>query len=194
MSRLLVIDNYDSFTYNLVHYIEGVLESDVDVIRNDEIDFARAGHYDCFVLSPGPGLPHEAGQLMDLIDRFSPHKIIFGVCLGMQAIALHYGGKLENLDKVYHGVASTIHFTLEDNILFNKLPSSFKVGRYHSWVVDKKCFPSQLEITSEDKTGSVMSLRHRSLPVFGVQFHPESILSEYGKKIIFNFLKQTGMI
>jgi anthranilate synthase component 2 len=193
MGKLLVIDNYDSFTYNLVHYIEEVLGSDVKVIRNDEIDLEEIARYECIVLSPGPGLPCEAGLLKSLIHRFYSEKKILGVCLGMQAIAECFGGKLRNLEQVYHGEATLVKLKAEDNALFAGLPVEFKVGRYHSWVVDKTNFPANLVITSEDENGLIMSIRHREFPIHAVQFHPESILTENGKKLIFNFLKASGL-
>lgn len=194
MGKLLIIDNYDSFTYNLVHYIEEALGYDVDVLRNDEIDLEEIATYDCFVLSPGPGLPNEAGILNALIHRFSSEKKILGVCLGMQAIAECFGGNLRNLDQVYHGVATPIYLLAEDKALFAGLPTTFNVGRYHSWVVDKEGFPAELEITSEDENGLIMSIRHKSLPIHAVQFHPESILTEHGKEMIFNFLSENGLL
>ena len=189
MGKLLVIDNYDSFTYNLVHYIEEILDDEVPVIRNDKIDLDWIQQFDRLVLSPGPGLPNEAGLMMEVIERFADEKAILGVCLGMQALAEHYGARLANLPKVYHGVATPITLSQENQKLFRGIPNRFNVGRYHSWVVDKEGFPAHLEITSEDEEGTIMSMRHRDLPIYGVQFHPESILTEYGKKIIFNFLK-----
>ncbi|MEA3445995.1 MAG: aminodeoxychorismate/anthranilate synthase component II [Bacteroidota bacterium] len=191
-NNLLIIDNYDSFTYNLVHYIEEVLGYKVAVKRNDKISLDEAAKYDCFILSPGPGLPGEAGILKELITRFAEEKRIFGVCLGMQAIAECFGAKLLNLNRVYHGVATPIKILKEDKSLFDALPCEFNVGRYHSWVVDKAGFPDVLEITSEDENGFIMSLRHKDLPINGVQFHPESILTEHGKQMIFNFLKASG--
>ena len=189
-----MIDNYDSFTYNLVQYIEEILDEVVPVIRNDEIDFEWAQQFDSFVLSPGPGLPNEAGSLKDFIQRFARSKSMLGVCLGMQAIAECFGGHLSNLDRVYHGVATPITIINNSTTLFHDIPKRLYVGRYHSWVVDKTGFPCELTITSEDEKGDIMSLQHCSLPVFAVQFHPESILTEYGKNIIFNFLKTVGAV
>ena len=185
--KILVFDNYDSFTYNLVQYLEKVSDAKVDVFRNDKIVLAEINHYDKILLSPGPGLPSEGGILMDVIKEFSPKKSILGVCLGQQAIGEGFGGKLINLDSVYHGVATEIEVVKED-LLFKGLPKKFKVGRYHSWVVDENNFPNELEITVKDKNGYVMGLRHKKFDVRGVQFHPESILTEHGLEIIKNWV------
>ena len=186
--KILVLDNYDSFTYNLVHYIESSGTYDVDVFRNDEIDLDFVNQYDTIVLSPGPGLPENAGILKELIKRYAPSKKILGVCLGMQGIGEVFGGQLENLDNVYHGVSTKLIVDDINDSLFKGLPQSFQIGRYHSWVISSENFPKDLIITSKDENGQIMSLRHSVFNVYGVQFHPESVLSEYGKELINNFL------
>jgi len=187
MKKILVIDNYDSFTYNLVHYLED-LDCEVTVYRNDEFDLDEIAHFDKILLSPGPGIPDEAGLLKAVIQKYGPTKSIFGVCLGQQAIGEVYGGTLSNLDKVYHGVATTVKTIVNDELLFEGLDSTFEVGRYHSWVVDANV-PDVLEITSIDENGQVMSLRHKTYDVRGVQFHPESVLTPDGKKMLENWVK-----
>ena len=187
MKKILVIDNYDSFTYNLVHYLEG-LGCEVVVKRNDQLTLEEVDAFDKIVLSPGPGIPDEAGLLKQIIARYAPTKSIFGVCLGQQAIAEVFGGSLINLDKVYHGIATKINIT-KDDILFEGLPREIEVGRYHSWVVNPE-LPEVLEATSFDENGQVMSLRHKVYDVCAVQFHPESVLTPEGKKILENWLKK----
>lgn len=186
MKKILVIDNYDSFTYNLVHYLED-LECEVTVYRNDEFDIDEIAHFDKILLSPGPGIPDEAGLLKAVIAKYAPTKSILGVCLGQQAIGEVFGGTLSNLDKVYHGVASMVKTVVDDESLFDGLGNEFEVGRYHSWVVDAN-LPDVLEATSFDENGQVMSLRHKTFDVRGVQFHPESVLTPNGKKILENWL------
>ncbi|WP_158727987.1 MULTISPECIES: aminodeoxychorismate/anthranilate synthase component II [unclassified Flavobacterium] len=185
--QVLVIDNYDSFTYNLVHYLED-LDCEVTVYRNDQFDIDEISVFDKILLSPGPGIPDEAGLLKEVIRKYGPTKSIFGVCLGQQAIGEVYGGTLSNLDKVYHGVASMVKTTVTDELLFEGLGNSFEVGRYHSWVVDTH-LPDVLEITSLDENGQIMSLRHKTYDVRGVQFHPESVLTPNGKRILENWIK-----
>ncbi|OUD35044.1 aminodeoxychorismate/anthranilate synthase component II [Flavobacterium sp. FPG59] len=185
--QVLVIDNYDSFTYNLVHYLED-LDCEVTVYRNDQFDIDEISVFDKILLSPGPGIPDEAGLLKEVIRKYGPTKSIFGVCLGQQAIGEVYGGTLSNLDKVYHGVASMVETTVTDELLFEGLGNSFEVGRYHSWVVDTN-LPDVLEITSLDENGQIMSLRHKTYDVRGVQFHPESVLTPNGKRILENWIK-----
>ncbi len=187
MKKILVIDNYDSFTYNLVHYLED-LNCQVTVYRNDEFDIDEIAVFDKILLSPGPGIPDEAGLLKAVIAKYAPTKSILGVCLGQQAIGEVFGGTLSNLDKVYHGVSSMVKTSVDDELLFEGLGNEFEVGRYHSWVVDAN-LPDVLEATSFDENGQVMSLRHKSLDVRGVQFHPESVLTPNGKKILENWLK-----
>lgn len=188
MKEVLVIDNYDSFTYNLVHYLED-LGCRVEVRRNDRLQLEDAAAFDHIVLSPGPGIPDEAGLLKAIVERFAPEKRIFGVCLGQQAIAEVFGGKLVNLDQVYHGVATTIQ-VLGDEVLYRGLPGSLEVGRYHSWVVHPD-LPACLEATSIDASGEVMSLRHREYDLRAVQYHPESVLTPEGQKILSNWLNAT---
>jgi anthranilate synthase component 2 len=185
--KILVIDNYDSFTYNLVHYLED-LNCEVSVYRNDEFDIDEIGHFDKILLSPGPGIPDEAGLLKAVIAKYASTKSILGVCLGQQAIGEVFGGTLSNLDKVYHGVSSMVKTCVDDELLFEGLGNEFEVGRYHSWVVDTS-LPDVLEATSFDENGQVMSLRHKTFDVRGVQFHPESVLTPNGKKILENWLK-----
>ena len=185
MKKILVIDNYDSFTYNLVHYLED-LDCEVMVKRNDQLTLEEVDAFDKIVLSPGPGIPDEAGLLKEIIAKYAPTKSIFGVCLGQQAIAEVFGGSLINLEKVYHGIATKINITKDDE-LFKGLPKEIEVGRYHSWVVNPE-LPEVLEATSFDENGQVMSLRHRTYDVCAVQFHPESVLTPEGKKILENWL------
>ncbi len=186
--KILVLDNYDSFTYNLVHYIEELLGEKVDVYRNDEIELESIAKYDKIVLSPGPGVPDEAGIMEDLIKRYAPTKSILGVCLGCQAIAEVFGGSIRNMNKVYHGVATPVTVTDKDEKLFNEVPETFAAGRYHSWIVNRKDLPDELTVTSVDEENEIMSLRHKTLDVRGVQFHPESILTENGKQMIRNWI------
>ncbi|MEN9876076.1 MAG: Para-aminobenzoate/anthranilate synthase glutamine amidotransferase component [Bacteroidota bacterium] len=187
MKKILVIDNYDSFTYNLVHYLED-LDCEVTVYRNDEFEMEEIARFDKILLSPGPGIPEEAGLLKQVIQQYGPTKSIFGVCLGQQAIGEVYGGTLSNLDKVYHGVATNVTKAVNDELLFEGLDNEFEVGRYHSWVVDTN-LPDCLEATSFDTNGQVMSLRHKTYDVRGVQFHPESVLTPNGKKMLENWVK-----
>lgn len=185
--KILVFDNYDSFTYNLVHYIEQLTDVSVDVHRNDQISLEAIGAYDKILLSPGPGVPSESGLLLDLIKTYHQNKSIFGVCLGMQAIGEAFGGHLLNLSQVFHGVATPVNVIAED-YTFNELPKTLNVGRYHSWVVSKDTLPKELQITAIDETGEIMALRHTKYDVGGVQFHPESILTENGLQMIKNWL------
>ena len=185
--QILVIDNYDSFTYNLVHYLED-LDCEVTVYRNDEFELDEIAHFDKILLSPGPGIPDEAGLLKQVIQQYGPTKSIFGVCLGQQAIGEVYGGTLSNLDKVYHGVATNVTKSVNDELLFEGLENVFEVGRYHSWVVDAN-LPDCLEATSFDENGQLMSLRHKTYDIRGVQFHPESVLTPNGKKMLENWVK-----
>ena len=185
--KILVIDNYDSFTYNLVHYLED-LDCEVTVYRNDEFDIDEIAVFDKILLSPGPGIPDEAGLLKEVIRKYAPTKSILGVCLGQQAIGEVFGGTLSNLENVYHGVATIIKTAVDDELLFEGLGNEFEVGRYHSWVVDTT-LPQDLEATSFDENGQVMSLRHKTYDVRGVQFHPESVLTPNGKRILENWLK-----
>lgn len=188
MKKVLVIDNYDSFTYNLVHYLEDI-NCNVTVKRNDKLTIDFVEQFDKIVLSPGPGIPEEAGLLKEIIKTYAPTKSIFGVCLGQQAIAEVFGGQLINLNDVYHGVSTKVTITVDDESLFNGLEKNIEVGRYHSWVVDPN-LPESLEATSVDENGQIMSLRHKTYDVKGVQYHPESVLTPYGKKILENWLKE----
>lgn len=194
MKKLLVLDNYDSFTYNLVHLANEILGEEIDVYRNDEISLDEVGRYQKILLSPGPGIPSEAGILLDVIKRYASEKSIFGVCLGHQAIGEAFGGDLKNLSSVYHGVSTPIELVARlkpssySNDWFKNIDSKLSVGRYHSWVVDTHHFPDELEITSLDDTGMVMSLRHKQWNVQGVQFHPESVLTTNGKEMLSNWL------
>jgi len=194
VKRLLVLDNYDSFTYNLVHLAKEILGDTVDVYRNDAITLEEVAAYDRILLSPGPGIPEEAGILLPLIKTFAPIKSLFGVCLGHQAIGEVFGGSLTNLDKVYHGVATHIElcpdlgFSVNRNDWFMGSQNKLEVGRYHSWIVSRQNFPSELEATALDEQGMIMALRHRSYDVQGVQFHPESVLTPNGKKMLENWL------
>jgi len=187
MKKILVIDNYDSFTYNLVHYLED-LDCKVNVLRNDEIDIDEPKYYDKILLSPGPGIPDEAGLLKDIIKEYASTKSILGICLGQQAIGEVFGGSLINLKEVYHGIAADIKITIQDEPLFTEMGDTISVGRYHSWSVDQDNFPDALEVTSTDKNGNIMSLRHRIYDVRGVQFHPESVLTPQGKQILENWI------
>jgi anthranilate synthase component 2 len=195
--KILVFDNYDSFTYNLVHLVEKIIDDKVDVFRNDQLDLEKVASYDKIILSPGPGLPVEAGLLLPLIKRYAASKSILGVCLGHQAIAESFGGRLLNLSQVFHGVALPINIIKRpasdprpNADLFAGLPESFMAGRYHSWVVDPAGFPDDLEITATDPGGHIMALRHRHYDVLGVQFHPESVLTPEGERLMRNWLRK----
>ncbi|HEX9980393.1 MAG TPA: aminodeoxychorismate/anthranilate synthase component II [Flavobacterium sp.] len=186
MKKILVIDNYDSFTYNLVHYLQA-LDCDVTVWRNDGFDIEEPEAFDKILLSPGPGIPDEAGLLKEVIRKYAATKSILGVCLGQQAIAEVFGGSVTNLQSVYHGVPAEISIVANDELLFSNLPPRLQVGRYHSWSVSKN-LPDILEATSIDENGEIMSLRHKHYNVRGVQFHPESILTPNGKQMLLNWL------
>lgn len=186
MKKILVIDNYDSFTFNLVHYLED-LNCEVTVLRNDKFDLEDIQHFDKIVLSPGPGIPEEAGLLKAVIQRYAPTKSILGVCLGQQAIGEVFGGNIINLEEVYHGVHTNINICVDDETLFKNMDKTIEVGRYHSWVVDAN-LPAVLEATSVDENGQIMSLRHRAYDVKGVQFHPESVLTPNGKQLLENWI------
>ena len=190
--KILIFDNYDSFTYNLVHVVEKIIHAKTHVFRNDRISLEKISEYDKIILSPGPGLPSESGLLLPLIKEYASSKSILGVCLGQQAIAEVFGGKLINLKEVYHGVATKIEVnenrTKSENDIFKDLPNEFEAGRYHSWIVAKENFPADLEITAEDENGYIMGLRHKTFDVQGVQFHPESVLTPDGEKMMRNWL------
>lgn len=187
MQSILLLDNHDSFTHNLRHLIEKAGNVSVNVIKNNELNFEFVERHSRIVLSPGPGIPSQAGSMPELLKRFVQHKPFFGVCLGMQAICECFGGKLKNLERVYHGIATPIR-VVEQAGLFYNCPQVFYAARYHSWVLDEKCLPPELVITAVDEQGYIMGIRHKTLPVCGVQFHPESILSECGATIVGNWL------
>ena len=184
--KVVIIDNYDSFTYNLSHLVKE-LEAEVTVLRNDQFRLEDLEAYSKIILSPGPGIPSEAGLLLDVIRTYAGRKPILGVCLGHQAIGEVFGGKLENLSDVFHGVATPCHIIADDPI-FSGISRDITIGRYHSWVVSREDFPDCLEVTAESDEGQIMALRHRELNVRGIQFHPESVLTPDGKKMIQNFL------
>lgn len=192
--KILVFDNYDSFTYNLVHLVEKITHEKVDVYRNDQLPMEKIKEYDKIILSPGPGIPEEAGSLLPLIKEYASSKSILGVCLGHQAIGQAFGAELINLSSVFHGVATKIEVRSRESEvispLFEGLPNELEVGRYHSWVVSKENFPETLEITAEDESGMIMGLQHKTYDVQGVQFHPESVLTPMGEEIMKNWLKK----
>lgn len=185
MRKIFLIDNYDSFTYNLLYYLEE-LGCEVTVKRNDKFDLNEINNFDAILISPGPGIPQEAGKIIEVIKKYYNTKNIFGVCLGQQAIAEAFGGRLRNLEKVYHGVSSKIT-TTDSDVIFDNLKSNLNVGRYHSWIVDNP-IPHELKITSVDENGEIMSIKHKDFNVRGVQFHPESILTPDGKTILNNWI------
>lgn len=184
--KIVIIDNYDSFTYNLSHLVKE-LGAEVTVLRNDQFELSDLEPFDKVILSPGPGIPSEAGLLLDVIRAYAGRKPILGVCLGHQAIGEVFGGRLENLSDVFHGVATPCHITKQD-ALFEGLPADITIGRYHSWVVAREGLPDCLEVIAESDEGQVMALRHKTLSVRGIQFHPESVLTPQGKTIIKNFI------
>ena len=186
--KILVLDNYDSFTYNLVQYLEELTQGKIEVKRNDKISLEEVDKYDIIILSPGPGLPHEAGIMPEVLKTYAKTKKILGVCLGHQAIIENFGGSIRNLEKVYHGIATSIIQSEHKSILFEDINDVFLAGRYHSWcgVVDE--MPEELQVTAADEQGEIMAIQHKTLPIYGVQFHPESIMTAVGKKILANFL------
>ena len=186
--KIVVIDNYDSFTYNLVHAIELMVGHRIDVFRNDQIDIDLVDTYDIIILSPGPGIPDEAGKLKEIIERYASSKKILGVCLGQQAIGEVFGAKLKNLSKVYHGVATDMKKTNAESKVLADIPETFEAGRYHSWTIDKSTLPDCLIATCHDEQGEVMGIRHKDYNIEAVQFHPESVLTPDGYKMIENFL------
>lgn len=200
MTRILVFDNYDSFTYNLVHLVEKILHQKVEVHRNDRIPLEKVKEFDKIILSPGPGIPSEAGLLLPLIREYAASKSILGVCLGHQAIGEAFGGKLVNLSTVYHGVATPVRLVggagasgneaTTRGRLFREMPGEFEVGRYHSWILSDDGFPKELEVTARDEKDYIMALQHRNLDVQGVQFHPESVLTPEGERIMRNWLAE----
>lgn len=192
--KILVFDNYDSFTYNLVHLVEKITHEKVDVYRNDQIALEKVAEYDKIILSPGPGIPEEAGLLLPLIKAYAATKSILGVCLGHQAIGEAFGGILLNLSTVFHGVATKIQVGSQESgvrsKLFKGLPDEIEVGRYHSWIIGDDNFPDELEVMARDEQGYIMALQHKTFDVQGVQFHPESVLTPDGEKILRNWLKK----
>lgn len=186
--KILVIDNYDSFVYNLVHYIKEITSEKLEVYRNDKIKLEEVKKYDKILLSPGPGIPNEAGICLDVIKNYADSKSILGVCLGHQTIGEAFGGQLTNLEKVYHGIETPIHILKNDDPLFSEIPTDIRVGRYHSWVVSKNKLPDELEITAEDNNGMIMGLSHKNMDVRGVQFHPESVLTKEGMQMMKNWI------
>ncbi|MBW6499539.1 MAG: aminodeoxychorismate/anthranilate synthase component II [Bacteroidales bacterium] len=188
--KILILDNYDSFTFNLYHIVESLLPDGniLEVHRNDQIDLDAVGHYDKIIISPGPGLPDEAGITCELIRRYAAEKSILGVCLGHQAIAEVFGGKIQNLEQVLHGVAISTKVVKADALLFRHCPDVFETGRYHSWVADPDTFPKALEITAIDASGNIMALQHKTFDVHGVQFHPESVMTPVGRLILRNWV------
>lgn len=186
--KILILDNYDSFTYNLMQMIETIAQQKIDVFRNDQIDLDEITKYDKIILSPGPGIPSESGILLDLIKKYAPTKSILGVCLGQQAIAEAFGGSLINLTEIFHGVATEVQIVKENTKLFKNFPLKFDAGRYHSWAVNTADLPTELEITAVDKDGMIMALQHKTYDVQAVQFHPESILTPKGYEILKNFI------
>lgn len=185
--RLLIIDNFDSFTYNLVHYAEPFVDT-LHVVRNHAIELNDIDQYDAIILSPGPGLPKDTGISLDVVRTYAKHKKILGVCMGMQIIGEAFGAQLVNLDNPLHGVAIETYQTSVNHEIFQEIPSKFQTGRYHSWVIDPKTLPESLQVTAMDSLGLVQAIRHKEYPVSGVQFHPESILTEFGKQMIKNWI------
>lgn len=191
MDNILVIDNYDSFTYNLVYYITSLSGKKPDVYRNDEIMLGEIERYDKILLSPGPGIPSEAGICLDVVRRYGSKKSILGICLGHQAIGEAYGGQLTNLSTVFHGLSTPVMLSMNDDLLFRGLPGEINAGRYHSWVIDRQSLPACLEVTCHDANNLIMGLRHREYDVRGLQFHPESVLTDHGMDIMRNWLKES---
>ncbi len=187
--KILIIDNYDSFTYNLVQYVKELTNAQVDVYRNDAISLAEIDSYDTIIFSPGPGVPEQAGIMIDAIKKYAPHKKMLGVCLGHQAIGMAFGSRLQNLKKVYHGVQTPVNITDTKDPIFKNVSSETEVGRYHSWVIEPDTLSAELEVTAQSEDGQIMAIKHKKYPVWGLQFHPESIMTEEGKKMIQNFLE-----
>lgn len=187
--KILLIDNYDSFTFNLYQYLTEISDHEIKVLRNDKIQIDEVEEYDIIILSPGPGVPKDAGNMPAIINRYKSSKPILGVCLGHQAIGESYGANLINLDTVYHGVDTALKI-LDDSALFDQVADGIRVGRYHSWSIQKGSTPKEIVITALDEEGEIMALRHQKDPVYGVQFHPESILTPNGKDILRNFLRE----
>lgn len=188
MKKILIIDNYDSFTYNLVHLVEEIVDQPITVKRNDEVTIAEIDAYDYIILSPGPGIPDEAGLLKEIIKTYASSKKIFGVCLGLQAIGEVFGSTLKNLASVYHGIQTDMIVTDPENLVFQGIEPTFPAGRYHSWVIDKDHISDDLLVTCVDDLGEIMAIQHKTYNISAVQFHPESIMTPSGKQMVHNFL------
>ncbi|MEX6627276.1 anthranilate synthase component II [Tenacibaculum salmonis] len=186
--KILILDNYDSFTYNLVHMVEDITGNLPDVFRNDEISVTEIDRYDVIILSPGPGIPDEAGILKEVIKQYAGKKPIFGVCLGLQAITEVFGGAIENMGEVFHGVATEMEIIKKDAVIFKDVSTKFKAARYHSWTASYENFPSELMITAKDEQGGIQAIQHKEFNLSAVQFHPESILTDVGEQLVRNFL------
>ena len=189
--KILILDNYDSFTYNLVHMVEDITGTMPDVFRNDEIPVEEIANYDAIILSPGPGVPDEAGILKETIQTYAGKKPIFGVCLGLQAITEVFGGKIINMDEVFHGVATEMKVTDDEALIFKNVPKHFDAARYHSWIADKSLMPEVLQVTCEDEDGGVMAIQHKEYNIHAVQFHPESILTPDGENMVRSFIENS---
>jgi anthranilate synthase component 2 len=187
--KILILDNYDSFTYNLVHMVEKITGNFPAVYRNDEISIEEVGMFDLIMLSPGPGIPDEAGILKEVIKTYAGIKPIFGVCLGLQAITEVFGGKIINLENVFHGVATEMRVIKDDCVIFKNIPKTFLAARYHSWLASDEGFPSELIVTARDEEVGIQAIEHKTFPISAVQFHPESILTEVGEQIVKNFIE-----
>ena len=187
--KILIIDNYDSFTYNLVQYVKELTDVQVDVYRNDAISLADIDAYDTIIFSPGPGIPQNAGIMIDAIKRYAPYKKMLGVCLGHQAIGVAFGSKSSNLKKVYHGIQTPVKIVEKKDPVFKDVADETEVGRYHSWVIDPRTLSDELQVTAVSEDGQIMAVKHKKYPVWGLQFHPESIMTDEGKKMIRNFLE-----
>lgn len=191
--KILIIDNYDSFTYNLVHMVEEITGTFPAVFRNDEISINQVGDFDLIMLSPGPGIPDEAGILKEVIKTYAGVKPIFGVCLGLQAITEVFGGKIINLNDVYHGVATEMEITDDSAVIFKDIPATFLAARYHSWAATDEGFPNELKVTARDEEGLIQAIEHVAYPISAVQFHPESILTDVGKQLVTNFINSAEL-
>ena len=189
--KIVIIDNYDSFTYNLVHIVEKITGNFPAVFRNDEISLEDVNNFDLIMLSPGPGIPDEAGILKEIISTYAGKKPIFGVCLGLQAITEVFGGSIVNLDTVYHGVATLMNVVDESAVIFKDIPTPFLAARYHSWSATQDGFPEVLKVTARDEAGGIQAIAHKVFPSSAVQFHPESILTDVGEQIVTNFINST---
>ena len=188
--KILILDNYDSFTYNLVHLVEKITGEFPAVFRNDEISIADVGNYDMIMLSPGPGIPDEAGILKEVIKTYAGIKPIFGVCLGLQAITEVFGGKIINLEDVFHGVATEMRVTDKNATIFKDVPETFMAARYHSWAATDEGFPEEIQVTARDEDGLIQAIEHKIFPISAVQFHPESILTDVGEQLVTNFINK----